>query len=36
MLAIRSLSTMQDISPAYLNRFISYVDTLFWLEQADR
>jgi len=36
MLAIRSLSTMQDISPAYLNRFISYVDTLFWLEQAER
>jgi hypothetical protein len=35
MLAIRSLTTMRDISPAYLNRFISYVDTLFWLEQAD-
>jgi hypothetical protein len=34
MLAIRSLSTMQSLSPQYLKRFISYIDTVFWLEQA--
>jgi len=34
MLAIRSLTTMRKLSPQYLNRFISYIDTLFWLEQA--
>ena len=32
-LAIRSLEAMRDLSPAYLGRFISYVDTLFWLER---
>jgi hypothetical protein len=31
-LAIRSLAAMRDLSPAYLGRFVSYVDTLFWLE----
>lgn len=34
MLAIRSLSTMRDLSPHYLNRFVSYMGTLSWLEQA--
>jgi len=34
MLAIRSLSTMQSLSPQYLKRFLSYIDTVFWLEQA--
>ena len=35
-LATRSLATMRDLSPHYLSRFVSYIDTLFWLEQADR
>ncbi len=35
-LAIRSLAAMRDLSPAYLGRFVSYVDTLFWLEKADK
>jgi hypothetical protein len=34
MLAIRSLSTMHELSPHYLNRFTSYIDTLLWLESA--
>ena len=34
MLVIHSLSTMRALSPDYLNRFVSYVDTLLWLEQA--
>lgn len=34
MLAIRSLSTMQTLSPQYLKRFLAYIDTVFWLEQA--
>jgi len=34
MLAIRSLSTMQRLSPHYLKRFVSYIDTIFWLEEA--
>ena len=33
-LVIRALNTMGEISPDYLNRFVSYVDTLIWLEQA--
>jgi hypothetical protein len=33
-LAIRSLLAMRDLSPAYLGRFVAYVDTLFWLEKA--
>ena len=32
----RSLTLMRDLSPEYLNRFISYVDALLWLEQAHR
>ena len=35
LLVLRSLQLMRDISPDYLNRFMSYVDTLLWLEQAD-
>ncbi len=34
-LVLRSLSVMRDISPDYLNRFMSYVDALLWLDQAD-
>jgi hypothetical protein len=33
-LAIRSLAAMRELSPRYLARFVSYVDTLFWLEKA--
>ena len=33
-LVIKSLSTMRELSPDYLNRFVSYIDTLLWLEQA--
>ncbi len=36
MLVIRSLATMRDLSPQYLNRFVSYMDTLLWLEQAEQ
>jgi hypothetical protein len=36
MLVIRSLKKMRDISPEYLNRFSSYLETLMWLEQAGR
>ena len=32
-LVIRSLSAIRELSPAYLNRFVSYLDTLLWLEQ---
>ena len=34
-LVLRSLSVMRDISPDYLNRFMSYADALLWLDQAD-
>ncbi len=30
----RSLTLMRDLSPEYLNRFMSYVDALSWLDQA--
>ena len=33
-LIIRSLTTMRNLSPSYINRFVSYMDTLLWLEQA--
>jgi hypothetical protein len=33
-LIIRSLTTMRDLSPGYINRLVSYMDTLLWLEQA--
>jgi hypothetical protein len=35
-LATRSLQAMHDLSPHYLSRFVSYIDTLFWLENADK
>ena len=35
MLVLRSLALMRDISPDYLNRFTSYVDTLLCLDQCD-
>ncbi|MEJ8853387.1 DUF2894 domain-containing protein [Variovorax robiniae] len=31
----QALTLMRDLSPEYLNRFMAYVDTLLWLEQAD-
>ena len=31
----RSLMLMRDLSPEYLNRFMSYVDALLWLEQVN-
>ena len=34
-LALRSLAIMRDESPAYLARFVSYVDAVFWLERLD-
>jgi hypothetical protein len=33
-LIIRSISTMRDLSPSYADRFVSYMDTLLWLERA--
>jgi len=33
-LVVRSLMAMQDIAPQYLGRFVTYVETLLWLEQA--
>ncbi len=35
MLALRSLALMRDISPDYLNRFISYADTLLRLDPGE-
>jgi hypothetical protein len=32
LLVIRSLAALRELSPAYLNRFVSLVDTLLWLE----
>lgn len=34
-LVLQSLELMRDVSPAYLERFLPYVDALLWLEQAD-
>lgn len=34
-LVLRSLQVMRDVAPAYLQGFMSYVDTLIWLEHAD-
>ena len=34
-LVLRALSVMRDTAPDYLNRFMSYVDALLWLDQAD-
>jgi hypothetical protein len=36
LVALRSLALMRNISPDYLNRFISYVDTLQRLDQSER
>ena len=36
MLVLRSLALMRDISPDYLNRFMSYVDALQCLDLADQ
>ena len=36
LLVLRSLEKMRDISPDYLNRFTSYVDTLLSLDQCDK
>lgn len=33
-LAIQSLEAMRELSPEYLNRFVSYMDSMLWLEQA--
>ena len=35
MLVLRSLALMRDISPDYLNRFMSYADTLLSLDQGE-
>jgi hypothetical protein len=35
MLVLRSLALMRDISPDYLNRFMSYADTLLCLDQCE-
>lgn len=35
-LAINALKNMRDLSPAYLNRYVSFVDSLFALEQIDK
>jgi hypothetical protein len=34
-LVLRSLETMRDISPDYLQGFMSYIDALIWLDHAD-
>ena len=34
LLVLRSLKLMRDVAPDYLNRFLSYVDTLLWLDEA--
>jgi hypothetical protein len=36
MLVLRSLALMREISPDYLNRFISYADTLLCLEHSEQ
>jgi DUF2894 family protein len=33
-LTVESLAIMRQLSPSYLNRFVSYVDTLLWLDQS--
>ncbi len=35
MLATRSLTALRKLSPEYLSRFVSYIDTLLWLQCAD-
>ena len=33
MLALKSLTAMRDLSPQYLNRYVNYLDALFWIER---
>jgi len=33
-LIVSSLATMRELSPQYSSRFMAYIDTLLWLEQA--
>lgn len=35
-LVLRSLALMREVSPDYLNRFVSYVDSLLWLDLAEQ
>jgi hypothetical protein len=35
MLVLRSLALMREIAPDYLNRFMSYADTLLCLDQGE-
>lgn len=34
MLAIKALTSMRELSPQYLSRYINYLDALLWLERA--
>lgn len=34
-LLLQALTTMRDISPEYLRQFMTYADTLLWLDQAE-
>ncbi len=34
LLVLRSLTLMQDVAPAYLDRLMRHVDALMWLDQA--
>lgn len=34
LLALRALQQMQSLSPAYLARFVAYLDALLWVDQA--
>lgn len=36
MLVLRSLALMRKLSPHYLQRFLSHVDSLLWLDQANQ
>lgn len=36
LLVLRSLALMRRLSPEYLRRFLSHVDTLLWLDQANQ
>ncbi|MEO7952722.1 MAG: DUF2894 domain-containing protein [Polaromonas sp.] len=36
LLVLRSLALMRKLSPDYLRRFLSHVDTLLWLDQANQ
>lgn len=34
-LALQALKQMRELAPAYLEQFVSYVDTLLWLDQVE-